>query len=517
MTEEPKTEAPVVEEKEQIEIIRSDVAVTCMLRGRQIQYGVHENQFIRYAKYCTTRCARIRKILNIKGGKDYSLNPSIHQNGLHLELLILMADGCETRYKELKNSATGGQRRQHALRRLRKSLIWWNRAKEAAKVFGTERTQLEINAFADNAEATLELELGHWENALKKFINVTEVFKGLSAVAVDSTFKKYCKDLIDDIEPLLVFCRYNLGESDTVQASAELREKVKSIVSIGAVSSSSRKVQELKWRDWTIPINHEGLKAKIASILDLIADTRSEIHDNDLRITLFDRLIAESHGARQVVHTLSAQNPENQDLAKLDLFLRWNSFIATLERSHALVETFPTAAERAEFAGRTYSRVVDVRPQFEDDAAIEALEYLWHAVKCYYIADAKKGAESITMLERAKTHAEKAISIITKENIEDPPSLKLWCETFLTQIRKRKIEAIAAVNGLKDAKQEIQRPFFEDLKSYEPCKTLVSIPPTARKVTPKPMIFDLAGDYLEFPSLDNKLKKKGFFSKLSFW
>ena len=514
MTEENQTNQTETK-PEEIEIIRTDFPVTLTIRGKQRSYGVPDNQFTRYRKYCIKRCERIREILRIKGGKDFDLTPSVHQNAYHLELLVLMADGCWTYYKELKSSATGGQRRQHALRRLRKSLLWWNRAKEAAAVFGTEQTQLEINAFADYAEATLHLERGHWQDALSRFMNVSEVFRGLSQASSDSAYQKHCQDMLEDIEPLLVFCRYNLGETETVQASAELREKVKSIVSIGATSSATRKVSEIKWRDWTIPINHEGLKTKLASILDLIQDTRSDVHDQELRVTLYDRLIAESHGARQVVHTLSSQNA-NEDLAKLDTFLRWNSFIATLERSHALIETFPTAAEKAEFAGRTYSRIVEIKPQFENDSAIEAFEQFWHAVKCFYIGEAKSGAETITMLDRAQEHATKAQSIITQENVDDPPTLRQWTESFISQIRVRKIQAIAVVNGLHEDKTSGDRPFFEDLKSYAPCNTLVTVPPKPRTVTTKPMIFDLAGDYLQFPDLSKK-QKKGLLSKLSFW
>ena len=93
----------------EIDIIRTDFPVTLTLRGKQRSYGVPENQFTRYAQYCTRRCARIRQILRIKGGKEFELTPLIHQNALHLELLVLMADGCWTYYKELKSSATGGQ------------------------------------------------------------------------------------------------------------------------------------------------------------------------------------------------------------------------------------------------------------------------------------------------------------------------------------------------------------------------------------------------------------------------
>ncbi|EAX89969.1 hypothetical protein TVAG_091590 [Trichomonas vaginalis G3] len=499
-----------------VEIVRSELQVTNLIRGKQRTYGVPDNQFLRYSQYCNRRCAKIRSKLGIKGGKDFDLTPDRYQNPQHIELLVLQADGAWARYRDLKGSATAGQRRQHALRRLRKSLVWWNRANEAAKTFGTETTQLEVTAFYNYAQATLALELGHWSEALKKFIEVSATFKELGQSTGDSNLANHCHDITEDIEPLLVFCRYNLGDSENITASAEIKEKVKSIVSINAMSST-RKVSEVKWRNWTIPINHEGLKTKLASILDLIKDSQSEISNEEIRVTIFDRLIAESHGARQVIHTLSAQNT-NDDLARLDLFLRWNSFVATLERSHALINTFNTAAERAEFAGRTFTRVVELRPQFEGDVTIESYEYLWHAIKCYYIGEAKSGSETITMLQRAQNHATKALDLITNESIEDPPTLKGWAERILHKIRVARIEAVAAINGLKkDQSNSVQRPFLEDQKSYSPCDTLVTVPPKAQFVTPKPMIFDLAGDYLQYPSLEGKLKKKGLVSKLKFW
>lgn len=500
----------------EVDIIRSELQVTNLIRGKQRAYGVPDNQFLRYAQYCNRRCKTIRAKLGIKGGKEFDLTPDRYQNSQHIELLVLQADGIWARFRELKLNARG-PRRQHALRRLRKCLVWWTRAQEAAKTFGTESTQLEVNAFANYASATLSLELGHWADALKKFVDVSETFKALGQSTNDSNLAHHCHDITEDIEPLLVYCRYNMGESENIQASAELKEKVKNIVSINALNSSTRKVSEVKWRGLTIPINHEGLKSKLANIVDLINDTQSEISDHEFRVTLFDRLIAESHGARQIVHNLAQQNT-NEDLARLDHFLRWNSFVATLERSHALIGSFNTAAERAEFAGRTYSRIVEVRPQFEADTTIEAYEYLWHAIKCFYIGEAKSGAETITMLQRAFNHATKTLQIIESESIEDPPALKNWAERILTKIRTARIEAVASVNGLKkDSENTVQKPFLSDQKSYTQCDTLVVVPPKAKVITPKPMIFDLAGDYLQFPSLEGKLKKKGLVSKLKFW
>jgi hypothetical protein len=62
--------------------------------------------------------------------------------------------------------------------------------------------------------------------------------------------------------------------------------------------------------------------------------------------------------------------------------------------------------------------------------------------------------------------------------------------------------------------KSVEARFLDDMDSYSACATLVEVPPQPRLITPKPLIFNLAEDFLEYPSLEKKTSKKGWFK---FW
>ncbi|KAH0794326.1 signal recognition particle subunit SRP68-like [Histomonas meleagridis] len=499
------------------------IDVTILIRKKQRLYGVPNGEFLRYAQYCTRRIARLTKLLRknpeVEGmkGPKFDLSPEKNQNLEHMEIVIYNAERAYARYRYLKNTAEGNARRNaHALRRLIKCQKLWQQAHDCAVAFCTQRTQLEIDAFQNNAKATLQLEKGEWANALDTFTQVSEVFTEIMNSSTDTTLKSYCNDIVNDIEPLLEFCRFNLGQSASTHINAELREKVRGMFSIDTEKTASvRRITELKWHGKTVSIVHDGLCHKLATVADLVEDSNREDIDYDFRMTIFDRLIAESHGVRQLVKSIS-QKSDSEDLRTIDYYLMWNSFIATIARSQLLLDSLTKPSERAEFASRTYSRIQEVKNQFDNDPAVMSLEMIWRALKVMNIALTKIGPESACLLDRASSYCGNAVSTITSENVTDPPYLRKYANDLLMKIRKAKIEAIVAMTNDKKNDGVEEKLFVEDTESFAPCKQLVEMPPKPRTITPKGMIFDLIGDYLEYPSLESKFKKS-WANRLKFW
>jgi hypothetical protein len=195
----------------------------------------------------------------------------------------------------------------------------------------------------------------------------------------------------------------------------------------------------------------------------------------------------------------------------LDEFLAWNSFVATLERSRTLLQTYPAGRERAQFAGRTHALIVEMK-SFGDDPAKKALELAWRAVKVLNIAESRRGAEAVGLLERARSYADAALAEVRNEDIVDPPSLGPWAEELMAAARKARVIAIAQMNDLDgDAQPNAEKQFLEDLESFQSCAKLVEIPPKARLVVPKPIIWNLSLDYLQYPKLEAKAVKSGWF------
>ena len=329
-----------------------NIDVTLLIRGKQRLYSVPNGEFLRYAQYCTRRISRLTKLMRKEAnatetkGPKLNLDPAINQNTEHIQIAIYTAERAWARYRYLKNSAEGNKRNAHAFRRLVKCQKAWQLAHDCAVAFCTEKTKLEIEAFQAYAKATLELEKGEWENAYRTFNQVSEVFGLIMESSTNPTLIEHCEDIRKDIEPLLEFCKFNLGQTTNSHIDAELREKVKDTFSIDTEkTTAARQISKLNWNGKTIPIVHDGLKQKLAVVCDLIEDSYKEGLDDDFRLGLYDKIIAQTHSVSQLVKSLS-QKTESEDLKSIDEYLKWNSFISTISRSQTLLSSLGTMQKR---------------------------------------------------------------------------------------------------------------------------------------------------------------------------
>ncbi|OHT11630.1 hypothetical protein TRFO_03823 [Tritrichomonas foetus] len=513
------------------------VDVTLLLRGKQRIYGVKNNEFERYAQYCSRRVVRLTKLMKKKEdvvdmkGPKFNFSASVNQNSEHLQILLFKADGAWARYRFLKNTAEKQKRRSHAIQRLRKCQKWWQIAHDCAEAFCSERTILEVNAFQSYAKASLELERGEWSQALSTFTTVTDIFSDIREASPDATLRTFCGEIIDDINPLIEFCRFNLDKTDGTHIDAATREKIKNIYDQNTESLNTHTLSELTWRNKTVPIVHEGLRGKMANIVDLISDIHQHQagSEDQVEMKLFDKLIMESHAARQTIRSIASKG-ESEELKVLDSYLDWNSYIVTLERSRVLLNTLSNANQKADLASRTYARILENKTKYDGDAAVEALMNIWRALKLLYITESnlinqqnnnasKNNSKSVALLERAKNYINTAQNIISAEGVVDPPILKTWASDVALQIRRQRIMKVAQTTGVEIfAKSGSSLSFLEDQDSYQSCQTLVQVPPLPKPIVPKGMIFNSARDeYLDYPNIDTKLSKKSWSARLKFW
>lgn len=496
--------------------------VTLLIRGKQQQYSVPSGEFLRYAQYCTRRIARLTKLLrkdpsaaDIKGPK-LALDAAAHPTAEHIQIAIFTAERAWARYRYLKNTAEGTRRTAHARRRLAKCQKAWQYAHDCAAAFCTDRTLAEVDAFRAFARATLNLERGEWADAYSTFSEVSAAFGAIGASSSDDTLRGHCEDIQREIDPLLEFCRFNLGQTASTHIDAALREKVRTFVVDTEEAESARQISALSWRGNSIQITQNSLKQKLAEVCDLIEDSQKDGLDADFRLGLYDKIIAQTHSIRQLVRS---HKSENEDLCAIDEFLRWNSFVSTISRSQVLMASLAAGADRADFAARTLARIQDAKARdslFGDDGAVQCYERVWRAQKVMNIALTKIGPESAGLLERAAKYCGEAVERIQSEGIDNPPTLRPLAESLLKAIRKQRIAVVAALAAPESAAPGAEQPFLADLDSFRPCSQIVEVPPRPRTTTPKGMIFDLAADYIDYPSLESKFKK-GWASRLKFW
>jgi signal recognition particle subunit SRP68 len=152
---------------------------------------------------------------------------------------------------------------------------------------------------------------------------------------------------------------------------------------------------------------------------------------------------------------------------------------------------------------------------------IETLALAFKAFRCYYIAvtlvNLKRWKEAVSMYERSTRYANDAIKFKVNEF-----GLMEELKKLVNTIEGSKFSAHAysvletdnqEETVLYGKTQKSSKPLFERLDQYKEDTTLNSRNPNVYKLTPemeaipcKPLFFDLALNFVEFPSLDDKVE-----------
>ncbi|KAH8235081.1 hypothetical protein KR032_008378 [Drosophila birchii] len=165
----------------------------------------------------------------------------------------------------------------------------------------------------------------------------------------------------------------------------------------------------------------------------------------------------------------------------------------------------------------------------EDDAQyqseVENLAITFKAFRCYYIAltliDMKKWKEAVALYERASNYATEALKGKASAEFQLQSELKKVVSTI--EGCKFSAHAYSVLEddnseeaGTTTKAQKTTKPLYERLSLYKEDQSLHTKTPNVFKLTPdmepipcKPLFFDLAMNYVELPSLDDKLESPG--------
>lgn len=162
--------------------------------------------------------------------------------------------------------------------------------------------------------------------------------------------------------------------------------------------------------------------------------------------------------------------------------------------------------------------------QYQSEVANLALTF--KAFRCYYIAltliDMKKWKEAVALYERASNYVNDALKGRSCAEFQLQSELK----KMVSSIDGSKFSAHAYsvleddnsedASGVSTKSQKTTKPLYERLSQYKEDQSLHTRAPNVFKLTPdmepipcKPLFFDLAMNYLELPSLEDKLESPG--------
>lgn len=419
--------------------------------------------------------------------------------------------------------------------------------------FCDARTKLEAEAYNAFIHGSYYFELSQWKEAAENLKKAQLVYENLIQALPEDEQVLY-KNRVDEITPSLRYCAYNIGENTSMNDLLEMRGQgmLQNLDSLVAQTKTEQTdaFQSAEWRGRKVTVRPQKVRLFLLSIQDLNKSVEKG-KDYQAKIDIIENVLLDCKDAISALKDEIKQDPklrlqpQEGQISSIQFLLSYLSYIRlklTLERNLYLIgqakqnmeEEKPTESAkkvRAQDISRLYEIILQniaelqqlngVENDKEYQAEIETLSFGFKAFRCYYIAltliNMKRWKEAVSMYERSLKYANDALKQKIKEFNLDKDLKEL-----LKKIEGSKFSAHAYSVLETDNQEEsvlygkIQKstlPLFERLDQYKEDPTLNSRNPNVYKLTPemeaipcKPLFFDLALNFVEFPSLDDKVE-----------
>jgi signal recognition particle subunit SRP68 len=410
---------------------------------------------------------------------------------------------------------------------------------------------------------SLHFELGLWKTAAENLKKAQVVYENLMQTLPEDEQTVY-RAKVDELTPSLRYCAYNIGENASIDDLLEMRsqgllENLSTLVA-QTKTESSEAFQTTEWRGRKVTVKPDKVRLFFIGIQD-ITKMVEKAKTTQAKIEILENVLIDCKDAIAALKEDNKQDPkfrtpglDGQALTGAQYLLNYLSYtrlMLTLERNLYLVEQGKQTSEESNVAGGDkVEQVKKVKPQdlsrlyeiilqnitelqqlpgMETDtsyqAELESLAMSFKAFRCYYIAltlvNLKRWKEGVAMYERSTNYASVALKSKPKQF-----DLEKDLRQLIKSVEGSKYSAHAysileddgstEESVLYGRGQKSSKPLFERLSQYKEDPLLNSRNPNVFKLTPemepipcKPLFFDLALNYFEFPSLDDKMETPG--------
>ncbi|KAL1916511.1 uncharacterized protein VTP21DRAFT_5702 [Calcarisporiella thermophila] len=488
------------------------IDVLALTNDARNTYGLRYQDYERYRHYCAQRLHRLRKVLDFthskgKGFQKKQITTDVVSDEKHLHLLLFNAERAWAYAQELKRDTTSNPRkRHHMVRRLRKAAHF---ASELAALCSSKcnngmdaRSALDAQAYSSLMCGYLLVEEEAWEKALDKFVEARILYEKLAPTGTHHQ-EALCNMMIDEINPNIRFCSYNMrgkgfkGVEEFIQEKRkdfghrELLDKLpaaeKNIALSETVHKKSTPMTSLTWRGHSISLNNAELAVLLLQVQD--AEIQLEEHGNesvDKRMEEFDKILSlygdaekvamnalkfDADVAARVKSSKSDQNTANHRLAYT--YVVYRRLSRTTQRNLVLVESLKKdLSQPADKLAEIYHDIVKLYdnvlqnlaemkglPAISDDTAlsnlVDAKIMYFKAWRCLFVAEAyehrTQHAEAYALLGRVSHYSDqsRAFLVDTTPMSEDEekeiiPVTEIELEELDAALRGRKSRVHAA-------------------------------------------------------------------------
>ncbi|KAG7302778.1 hypothetical protein JYU34_012741 [Plutella xylostella] len=535
-----------------------------IIKEGQQQHGLRHGDYQRYRGYCSRRIRRLRKVLKLPQGdrrhyrrRDVT-NTHLNANNAENRLLcvpLLQAERAWAHAMQLRQEAnTEPRKRFHLVSRLKKACAHAQTLLQLSESGACDaRTQLEASAYSAVLSGLFLLELQQWRAAAESLQRASLVLDKLCAALPDHERHVY-KQKVEELKPSLRYCAYNIGDESAAGDLLAMRGQglIENLDTLMAQAKETRSgvMHEVTWRGRQVAVRPEKVRLFLIALQDLDKSVAAA-PSVDAKIELLENILMDCKDAISAIKDEMKADPklkaatESHELSGIQYLLSYLMYLRlmrTIERNNLLVEQAEAARKsngqidgkkvRPQDLTRLFELILQnyaelqQLPGFESDAAyqreLDAQLKAYRAFRCYYIAQVLTGLrrfrEALAMLERSSAYtAESLTSDLTDAQ------LKNKLQALKKDIESCKFE-VHADSVLEDDEDDEETKYTSSGKAYKDKKPLVDrlddyreetqvltknpnifkMPPSMEAIPCKPLFFDLACNFVEFPNLDDK-------------
>ncbi|KAJ3438145.1 signal recognition particle 68 kda protein [Anaeramoeba flamelloides] len=283
------------EKEEKIEQNKISFSTLTLIQVARNENGIKHYDYQRYRHFCSKKLHKLRKQCQMTHGtgKKYVPKPirvETTKSDRQLLILLFSAERAWAYASELKEAQVNPRVKFRMRNRLKKCAKWAVQLLEIATEKCTDRTLLEIQAYADTMVGNSLLEYENFKEALERFLRAKTVFEQLSKVG-EFVLSEICESQTKEVEIGIRYCTFNISKENKLskkeiiemisqnetQGLTLLRSKLDNVVT-EMRKNQLESMDEIKWRGESIQISNKAIRLKIISAEELEIENQSELN-----------------------------------------------------------------------------------------------------------------------------------------------------------------------------------------------------------------------------------------------
>ncbi|KAK5641346.1 hypothetical protein RI129_009893 [Pyrocoelia pectoralis] len=505
-----------------------------VIKNVQQQHGLRHGDFQRYRGYCSRRISRLRKVLKIPQGDrrhykkravtdEHMNNPLLDERLLHIPLML--AERSWAYGMQLRQESNTEQRKKfHMIRKLRKACLYALQLEELCRSDRCDaRSKLEVQAYVTWMHGSLYFELQMWSKAAENLKKAQLVYEKLASALSEEQQIPY-KQRIDELTPSLRYCAYNVGEQQAINLP-ELRtlgilDNFDKFL-LQSTEKTAATLHEVDWYNMKVPVRIEKVQLFLQTLIGF-DDSLLNAESDSKRIEILENMFID---LRDVISaTRQESRPDDKDVQLLLAYLISIRIERTIQRNIYLIKQSRKSQDIVrllDITNQQLSELAQLEPlQNKDDVQENFSHQLLalRAIRCFYLGKSHlalhRWVEATSCYERSLSYAKDAIekklpkdlSEMVEVVIADVPSEIVFVQAQAvleeeedeptTLQGKSKVNKIPLIERLDE--------FHENPQYLTKNPNIVTMPPAMEPIPAKPLFYDLALNFINFPTFPEK-------------